>query len=138
VARDLGPTRRLRPSGLALSILNAALPGDVHRVDGEKGSRDRDVTVVAFRNASGWSLVAASAEASSVDVEVTLPKEGKGPGRLLVLRAATPLATNEDTELVTVRETPLPAAGDVLRFTVPARGLAAAVPAGAGVRSEGG
>lgn len=138
VARDLGPTRRLRPSGLALSILNAALPADIHRVDCERGSRARDVTVVAFRNASGWSLVAASAEASAVDVEVTLPREGKRPARILVLRAATPLATNEDAELVTVGESPLPAAGDVLRFTVPARGLVAAVPAGARVRGEGG
>lgn len=137
VTRDLGPTRRLRPSGLALSILNAALPGDVHRVDGEKGSRARDVTVAALRSAAGWSLVAASAEEGSVDVEVTLPKEGRRPGRLLALRAATPLATNESSELVTVRETALPAAGDVIRFTVPARGLAAAVPAGAGTRGGG-
>jgi hypothetical protein len=130
VVRDLGPTRRLRPSGLALSILNAALPGDAHRVDVTGGSASRDVTAVAFRSPAGWSVVAASAGASPVDVEVSFPAEGRRPTVLLVLRAATPLATNEDAEEVTIGRTSLAAPGGVLRFTVPERGLAAAVTEG--------
>lgn len=133
VARDLGATRRLRPSGLALSLLNEALPGDAHRVEQAGGSTPRDVTAVAFRGPSGWSLVAASGEARAVEVEVSFPKDGRRPGRLLVLHAATPYVTNEEAEEVTVRRTTLPAAGDVVRFTVPPRGLVAAVPAGGSV-----
>jgi hypothetical protein len=130
VARDLGATRRLRPSGLALSLLNEALPGDAHRVDVVGGSAPRDVMAVAFRGPAGWSLVAASAEARAVEVEVSFPKDGRRPGRLLVLHAATPLVTNEEAEEVTVTRTPLAPAGDVVRFLVPARGLAAVVPGG--------
>lgn len=33
IARDLGSSRRLRPTGLALSMLNRVLPGEVHALD---------------------------------------------------------------------------------------------------------
>jgi len=37
IVRDLGPSRRLRPTGLALSMLNRVLPGEVHTLDFDSG-----------------------------------------------------------------------------------------------------
>jgi hypothetical protein len=52
ITRDLGPTQRLRPTGLALAMLNQVLPGEVHnlrlngRNPGEKSVFDKGILAV--------------------------------------------------------------------------------------------
>lgn len=127
LARDLGPTLRLRPTGLAVAALNRALPGDRHPVRGTDGAPF--LRAAAYRTARGWSAALVSARRVPTDVVVAFP-DGPAPDRALVLDAPSPWATNEDAETVRLVERPL-APGAELRVTVPALGLVVLVPKGA-------
>jgi hypothetical protein len=126
VARDLGPTRRLRPTGLALAMLNKAVAGDLYKCR----IPFRDLTVAPFRTRSGWSVAIASAAARPRDVRIEFPDihDVPLPSRRLTLRASSPLATNEESELVTIASDSIAAAGRVITTHLPAYGLAVLLP----------
>jgi hypothetical protein len=129
VARDLGPTRRLRPTGLALALLNKAVAGDLYKCR----IPFRGLTVAPFRSGSGWSLVVASSASEPRDVQIEFP-EIRGaplPARCLTLRSSSPLDTNEESERVTIANEPIVAAGRVIRVHVPAYGLVVLLQEGA-------
>ncbi|MET0553692.1 MAG: hypothetical protein ABW221_11685 [Vicinamibacteria bacterium] len=127
LARDLGPTLRLRPTGLAVAALNRALPGDRHAVRGTEAAPF--LRAAAYRTARGWSAALVSARRAPTDVVIVFP-DGPAPERSLVLDAPSPWATNEDAEAVRLVERPL-APGRELRVTVPALGLVVLLPRGA-------
>lgn len=111
ITRDLGATRRVRPTGLAVSMLNRALPGDLHAL---RATREAPgLTALAARGAAGWSamLVNASSETRAVDLLFPAASRTPLPGRVFRLDAAQPEATNEDEEAVRVVESALPPGG---------------------------
>ena len=75
VVRDLGPTQRLRPTGLALSLLNRVLHGDLHAVNWQGPP---DIKVYGFHSGNGWSAALVSSS---------------GAERLVRLRFAGPSAS---------------------------------------------
>jgi hypothetical protein len=127
LVRDLGPTCRLRPTGMAVALLNRALAGPLHAVT---GTEDPTLTMVASRGQAGWGLVAVSTATAPRSVCVQFPtSEGQHlPTRLLRLDAAAPEANNEDAPRVTVVETGLAQAGSAVTFQMPGQGLVVLLP----------
>ncbi|MFM8330899.1 MAG: hypothetical protein ACKN9T_04365 [Candidatus Methylumidiphilus sp.] len=126
VARDLGPTRRLRPTGLGLALLNRALPGDAHALR-ISGAGAETLTAAAIQRADGWALALVSAAAKPQTVQVRFSDTGAKPRHLLRLQAAGPAASNEDSEQVRIVEQDWPAGRDSA-VEVPAWGLVVLVP----------
>ena len=130
LTRDLGPTRRLRPTGLAVALLNHALAGD--RLEARVHPSRPDLTAAAFRTPAGVAVVIASGRAQPTAVDIVWPAGATAvPARLLTLVAADPWATNERNEAVRLVATDLPPAGRTLSLWVPAAALLAVVPAAA-------
>lgn len=128
LVRDLADSARLRPTGLAIAMLNQAIGGDLHAT--RLPPAVSDVTVAAYGGPGGWSLVVASARPQPARFEVAFPAGTLAlPGRLLTLVAASPWDTNEETETVRVSEMVLQPRERTVSFEVPPLGLVVAVPA---------
>lgn len=123
IVRDLGDTQRLRPTGLAMMMLNQILPADVYPVmllDVE----DKAITVSAFRSANGWAFAAVSAKSEAQKITVQFPSQTqKQAWRMLRLDSASPVADNENQENVRIVEERLGAQGDKVSLLIPAYGL---------------
>ena len=105
VVRDLGPTRRMRPTGLAVAMLNRAISGAVHPVD-LRGPLSDQLTAAAFHLGEGrWSAALINGAADDVNVTWTFP-EGVRPRHVLTLSGA-PGDTNEDGDHVRIVESTL-------------------------------
>jgi hypothetical protein len=101
IMRDLGPTQRMRPTGLALLMLNSALPGEAHALR-MSGPNAESLTAAAFLRKDGWSLAVVSASAQATEVSIKFPPPRPAPSRLLRLDAASPSSSNENTEEVRI------------------------------------
>ena len=119
VVRDLGETQRIRPTGLAMSMLNQALPADIHLVKNKAPDIDKDITLTAFRRENGWALAAVSAKPAMQNVTVNFPaNKSKSSWRVLRLKSATPFSSNEDTEDVRIVEEPIIPRENSISFTI--------------------
>lgn len=125
--RDLGATRRWRPTGLAVSLLNRAFDGDRHATS---LPTDAPVTAAAYRGTHGWSAVVLSSDLQPTSVEIRFPADLPAPlpVRQLTLAAADPWTTNEEQENVRVVEAPITASGRVVRVSLPPVGLTVLLP----------
>ncbi|HXF38101.1 MAG TPA: hypothetical protein VN687_00165 [Blastocatellia bacterium] len=121
IVRDLGAETRMRPAGLAVSILNRAISGDAVRV--RKPAGVDDAAVYAFRSQTGWSAVVVSWSPTPRDIEIIFPSGSAAPRRLLRIVAPSPESTNEERELVRVTEETLAGSGGVVKVELPAYGL---------------
>jgi hypothetical protein len=127
IVRDLGATHRLRPTGLALQLMNRVLQGDLRVVE-QRGPGDVAVYAFASRGvthgqrAAGetLSMLAVSASAKNRSVTLHLPENQRtGEGwRLLRLTGTSPASTNEDSEQVRMVEENLTQSGDQVSFAL--------------------
>lgn len=105
VMRDLGATQRFRPTGLAMMMLNQALPGDVYPVKTLDNTPDKEITLTAFHNKKSWAIAAISAKANKQKITVNYPaQKQKLTWRVLHLKGASPLSNNENAEDVRIVE----------------------------------
>lgn len=106
ITRDLGPTRRFRPTGLALELMNRALEGDMYEVSGRP---PKDVSVYAFRSRAGWAIALISASEKPEHIILNLPDQSTTllPEQRLRLVADSIEGTNEDSERVRINRSPL-------------------------------
>ncbi len=125
VVRDLSVAGRMRPSGLAVSILNRAIAGDLMRVARPAGNDD--ASVYAFRSPTGWSAAVVSWSPQPRNITIAFPSDTAAPRRLLTLVALSPESTNEGGELVRITEETLAQSGTSIEVRVPAYGLCALV-----------
>jgi len=123
VARDLGPTRRLRSTGLAVAMLNRVIGGDLHQVSLTPPATD--LTAAAYRTPQGWSGAVASVRNVPVPVTVAFPPQPAAPlpVRALSLTAADPWVTNDPTEAIRIADTPLQTASGEVTVVVPPAGI---------------
>jgi hypothetical protein len=105
IARDLGPTQRLRPTGLALQLLNTVLRGDLMEVR-HRGAADS--FVYALRSTQGMSAVLVSSSPEERRITVEFPHAPDGIVTLDRLTARSQTATNEDAEEVRIERETLP------------------------------
>jgi hypothetical protein len=126
ITRDLAGPPRFRPTGLAIALLNRALPGDAYRV----APAPAGVTALAFRSGGQWSAALVSTRSVPVSVEVTFPSGGSLPAGALLLASDDPLAGNEAAETVRLAPMRMEARGRAITVHLPPRAVAALVPAG--------
>lgn len=130
VVRDLGPSLRFRPSGLAVVLLNQAIDGDLMQNVPLDGAGDAEVSVYLFKSASGWSAAAVSSSPMEreVSIEFEAAAELQAPKRLLRLQADSPWSTNEERADVKISEQPLAIRNHVVSFSLSPYGMAVLLP----------
>ena len=124
VLRDVGQTERMRPTGLALSMLNQAIAGDLMQVNNQSAAQ---ASLYAFRNKSAWSLAAVSTSPTEQMITVSFPNGATPPTALSSLNATAPTTTNEAAANVQITRETLTANGATITFRLPAYGLVAVV-----------
>jgi hypothetical protein len=124
IVRDLGPTRRFRPTGLSLQMLNQAIHGDMVRVR----TADPSLSVYAFRANERWSAVAISTSAVEKSSKLRFPEQARIPTRLLELTQDAPDATNEDGDHVTISESTITPSRQTVTIDLPPFGMAVLTP----------
>jgi hypothetical protein len=129
IARDLGDSGRLRPTGLVMAMLNQALPADVYPLK-NMGGEDKDMALSAFKTPKTWAVAAVSGKAQPQKITVQLPEPTPKPSwRLLRLASPSPAADNETKEQVKIVQERLSVKGNNVSFTVPPYGVVMAVAA---------
>ena len=125
VTRDLAGAPRLRPTGLAMALLNQVIGGDFYPVSGPGAT----VSGAAFLYKSQWSAALVSAADRPVTVLIEFPALPAAalPARRLQMAAASPFSTNEEEAQVRVVEAPAVRIGREVTVTLPPYGLAALV-----------
>lgn len=129
IVRDLGGTQRLRPTGLAMSMLNQALPADVHSVKSLTAD-DPGITLTALHATKGWWALAAvsgKAQAQQISVQMPVPK-GAQTWRLLRLFSPSPTDSNEDQENVRIVEEQAVSENGRINLTVSPYGFVVVLP----------
>ena len=102
-----------------MSMLNQALPADIHLVKNKAPDIEKDITLTAFRRENGWALAAVSAKPAMQNVTVNFPaNKSKSSWRVLRLKSATPFSSNEDTEDVRIVEEPIIPRENSISFTI--------------------
>ena len=122
VTRDLAGPVHLRPTGMALGLLNRVLPGDAHAVGAPALA---GLTAVAFHGGQGWSAALVSTRDAPTGVEVVFPPSGALPSGALVLAADDPLAGNESAASVAVAPLGVAVRGRAVTVRLPPRSVVA-------------
>jgi len=129
VVRDLGGTQLLRPTGLAMSMINEVLPADIHDLKSLDQATDKDITLTAFHNQNGWGLTAVSAKPDKQKINVHFPNQKpKQLWRILRLDSSSPEANNEKDENVRIKEEQITSQTDTFEVIIPPYGLIVALP----------
>jgi hypothetical protein len=119
VTRDLAAANDLRPTGLAMQMLNRVIGGDYYQVTAS-GPGSSGLRAAAFLSPSGWSVVIASSNPTPTAVSIASPAAGAQPTQAFALAAPTMTTDNETGAPVAITSIGL---GANLRVTVPAYGL---------------
>lgn len=130
IVRDLGATRRLRPTGLAVAMLNQAVAGDLYNIHTADSRARESMSVGVFRSEHGWSAALVSSAPFSRTVSLHFPASlpDQPPRRLLRLDTSDPEATNEIHEDVRVLEETVTPQGTTVTVSLPAWGLVVLLP----------
>lgn len=138
ITRDVSTTQRVRPTGLATTLLNQVIGGSLHEIyptptisqaTGEANDLPptaKNLTFAAFRTFHNWTAAVINANPIEQEVEIEFPNDSRSvPTLASVLSYVTSyFDTNEDSELVTIQTTPLPSPyARTVRYTVPPYGL---------------
>lgn len=130
ITRDIGETKRFRPTGLAVQMLNKVIHGSAHKILPDSGSKDTEpVTALAFRTATKWSAAFVNASPQAKEIELGFPQDNRSvPHKLLTLFSQSWNDTNEEKENVTIKSS-LPLFEErVIRFTIPPWGFVVLPP----------
>jgi len=137
VIRDLSPTNRLRPTGLAVSMMNEVLGGSLHEVKVD-ASVEKKLTAAATKKEGAWHLIIVSAHDRPIDVEVAFPDdEGAIPRYMRFLDASTPFDTNEESDQVKIETLPIEVVRRIAKVKVPAWGLVTLLPKNSAAELKG-
>jgi hypothetical protein len=121
IVRDLSPTRRLRPTGLAVQMLNLALGGSLHEA---VSPAEQQLTIAAIQKPTEWNAAIVSANNSEKKITLEFPDDAKKmPNVLCTLSANSPFDTNETEEKVRIAASPLKVEGRIAHVTIPAWGF---------------
>lgn len=125
--RDIIPTKRLRPSGMAMMLLNSVIDGKLHSFNLLSADKTEDaakLTLSAFEGQNQWTAAITSSSPSPVEVELHFPDDGKAlPVIAKYLAAESQRDTNEEKQLVTVKSAAARVDARNVTITVPAYGF---------------
>lgn len=126
IVRDVSTTKRFRPTGLAMKMLNEVIGGSLHKIKVEESSSDAEkLTLAAFRSDGKWSAALVSANGKPVTVAVQFPDDQRSiPSYAKVLDATSPFDNNEVNEDVKIGKKEVKITGRTVSITLPAYGFA--------------
>lgn len=132
IARDLADAPRLRPSGLAVTMLNQTIGGDLMKVTNLSGDAAKDITLSAFRSGDGWSVAVVSSSRVEREVSIVFPNAvgTRLPELLYRLDLRDVWATNEDAERVGFLKESVAVSGTTITLRMPPYGTAVLLPKG--------
>lgn len=136
ITRDLSTTERLRPTGLAIAMLNQAIAGDLMKsANADKSGDAQDVSIYPFRSGAGWSVAVVSSASVERSVSIGFPpgRASAVPQRLLRLDAPASGATNENANDVRIGSSTISPVGATISFRLPAYGMAVVIPREKGI-----
>ena len=119
VVRDLGATQRFRPTGLAMMMLNQALPADVNLIKAQDNTINKNITLTAFHHKSTWAIAAVSSLPNMQKINVNFPTQKlKSTWRVLHLKSDSVFSNNENTEDVRIAEETITSETNKISFTL--------------------
>lgn len=123
IVRNFGPPIRYRPTGLAISLLNQAIGGNMYSI--ESTPEAENLTIAAFNPSDGWTAAIVSSHPEPIELEITFPEDSTPiPTFARILNAPSALSTNEDNENVRITKEPIASMDRTVRITVPSCGCA--------------
>lgn len=127
IIRDFGPPVRMRPTGLAIKMLNSVIEGNGFTILPQKNSRAEEkkkLTMMAFKGKSSWTAAIVSSHSNPLVLELKFPEdEHPLPNKAFSLDVSEPFQTNEHQEKVKILENNLQQQDRNVTFVVPAWGL---------------
>ncbi len=126
IVRDFGPPLRMRPTGLAVQLLNQVIDGSLHRLIPIKNKNPAfdKLTLAAFKNRDSWKLAVASESDQPTTFSIEFPEDTHSiPNKQHFLSFHSPFDNNESQEHVAIETLPLESDGRAVTITVPAWGL---------------
>lgn len=131
ICRDCSTTKRWRPTGLAVIMLNQVIGGSLHTMTptppqgGSLPPEANKLTLAAFRTGDSWNAAITSANPNPVDIVVQFPDDNlQLPTTLNVMKYANSyLDTNEEAENVKIVSQPIEANQRNISVTIPAYGF---------------
>jgi hypothetical protein len=132
VARDMASAPRLRPTGLALELLNKSVQNELHRVRAVQNGSDAGITAIAFHSSLGWSAAIVSSRTTPTVVSLQFPSTTSHvlPSAVVTLRGNDSNRIDADGNATPpTSSTVAPVAGlYTIRVPVPARSLVVLLP----------
>lgn len=126
VVRDFGPPLRMRPTGLAVQLLNQVIEGSLHRSVpiGSKNLAFEKLTLAAFKGNTSWKLAVTSENDQPITFTIEFPQNTlEMPTEQHLLSFHSPFDNNENQENVGIETLPLKNVNRSVTITVPAWGL---------------
>lgn len=125
ITRNFDTPPYIRPTGLAMTMLNRVVGGDSYTLDSSSSStKSENVTAIAFKQNVMWKAAIVSENNTDTVINVTFPDDGVPlPASYQVLNSATPFDTNEVDENVTIVQKNGAIKERTVQVTVPAYGL---------------
>lgn len=125
--RDLSGTKRVRPTGMAMIMLNQIIGGEVRKaslLSQDLAAAGSKVTIAAFQKNNQWRAAITNGNATPQDVELTFPDDGKAlPNIVMILSSTSPVVTNESAQNVNITSALANINARKVRYTVPAYGF---------------
>jgi len=124
ITRDLTAAGNLRPTGLAMQMLNSVVAGDFYQAT-LSGIGASGLRAAAFLSPAGWAFVIASQNPSALPVQINVPANAPPPTSAYSLSASTITTDNETGTNVQIVSTPMSLG---IQVTVPPYGLVVLKP----------
>jgi len=130
IVHDVSPTKRMRPTGLAMKMLNNIISGSLHKIVPQQPEKAplpdeaNNLTLASFRTADGWSAALVSANDKPVTLAVQFPDDQRAlPQWSKSLDAKSPFDNNEVNEEVKIVKRAVQADKRTVTVTVPPYGF---------------
>jgi hypothetical protein len=137
IVRDVSPTKLIRPTGLAVTMLNQVTAGSVHKVvptaylsetTGEAlplPTEAKNLTLAAFRTVQNWGAAAVNANPTAQTIRIEFPNDTRAvPSLANVLTYNSFLDNNENSEMVTIATSTLESPFNrTIKYTIPPYGF---------------
>lgn len=126
ITRTFGPPPILRPTGLAMRMLNKVISGTMYGIKPKNSSTTltNNTIAAAFKTPKSWTAAAVSSNGTDLEYSIEFPNDELPlPSTYSVLESTSPFDTNENAEMVKIKQYPLSVTGRVVEFKIPAWSL---------------
>jgi|694.fasta_scaffold08479_6 hypothetical protein len=129
IVRDVSSTKRVRPTGLAVTMLNNLIGGSLHKAELKAGDwippeEAGRLTLAAFRTADDWGAAVVNANDKEQWIELQFPDDSKAiPNFVQILSSKSFMDNNEDEENVKIEQQRVNSKDRKIQYAIPAYGF---------------